>query len=191
MDEACPETVAVPAGTTACSDAQPHAEPYRKVFRRAAACGACGRQAVLALVSYVFVHTVPFTSYEPRHVAFLAGAHAVLASLVICLRRRCAARRLIKPKPDSSRVWVVKTAEDAAVDLLFWVFGFRVAEMGPPALTELVWCAMAIVTCAFVYVVYRDNDLLHQYQPFGEVGCDDAGHDSKAVEKVESNDQMV
>lgn len=191
MDEACAETVAVPASTSACSNAQQHAEPWdpdyhRKRLRTAAACGACVRLAVLASVSYVFVHTVPLTSHEPRQVAFFAGAHVVLAALVVCLRR-CAAS-----SHDGSGFWV-KATEDIAVDLLLWVFGFRVSQAGPPALSELVWCVMAIMLCVFIYVVYRDSDDRHQYQALGEVRCDDADDpgDSKAVEQVKSTDEMV
>nr|CAB3464139.1 unnamed protein product [Digitaria exilis] len=97
-------------------------------------CGACLRFATVALVGYSLATTAWRARHDPGDLAFVAGAGALLAALLACLRR---AERLTPESPAEERrrvqaaVWLISTVLSCA-------FAYRVAAIMPMAVAVLV-----------------------------------------------------
>ncbi|TVU26218.1 hypothetical protein EJB05_28755 [Eragrostis curvula] len=182
-----------------------------KLLRLAHAGGMCVRLAVLAVAAYGLVHAAHLAMSVERHaagreLALLAAGYAVLAALVVvlCLRREMRLKlfdypvareeamrlkQIIDYGPaggDERASWVKKAVKDVLVDLLVFVFFFRVAELVPPPVSVLVWGFMAIFTCACVYMLSFCDD--QHWRDKAALGGVDS---KKAVQKIRPADEKI
>ncbi|TVU17176.1 hypothetical protein EJB05_33201, partial [Eragrostis curvula] len=135
----------------------------------ATACRSCLRLVLLAFVAYSLVQTAYRVRDDPRELAFVVCAYALLGALFLCLRR---AERLTPESPTGERrrvlaaVWVLST-------VLSLSFAYRVAALMPPAVAVLVWCMTAAVVLAGLYMLVLCKD--QQYRGLDGVDSDRTG----------------
>ncbi|XP_062179552.1 uncharacterized protein LOC133884221 [Phragmites australis] len=189
----------IPAAAVACADARAeepkkpadlHAEsPEPADLEKAPPHGAlrglgiaCLRAALLALTTYSLAVTAWRARHEPRDLALVVGACAVLAALCLCLRR---AERITPASPAGERWWV-QLAVWALSTALSLAFAHRVAALMPPALAVVVWCMTSVVVLAGFYMLMLCKD--RQYQAQEDVDCCDA--DGMAFKKMSPADEL-
>ncbi|KAF8727007.1 hypothetical protein HU200_019501 [Digitaria exilis] len=147
------------------------------------ACAACLSVSAAVLVAYSFVATAWRARNDPGDLAFVAGAAALLAALLACLRR---AERLTPDSPAEERrrvqaaVWLLSTVLSCA-------FAYRVAAIMPMAVAVLVWCMTALVVLVGFCLLVLCKD--EQYQCLEEV--EDAGDAKLLKNKIKPNDELV
>jgi hypothetical protein len=155
---------------------------------------ACSRAAALALATYTFALTAWRARRDPGDLAFVAGAYAALAALLLCLRR---AERLAPPgtQPAAEErrrlhatVWALSAALSCA-------FAYRVSRLLPAALVGVVWCMTSfVVILGFIMLVLPDSEDQQWYGSADGVDCDSAaaGDEEPLLKKNRPiDDEMV
>ncbi|CAN6358743.1 unnamed protein product [Urochloa humidicola] len=147
--------------------------------------GHCLRVAAAVLVGYSFAVTAWRARHELQDLAFVAAVCALLAALLVCLRR---AERLAPDSPAGERRRV-KAAVWAFSAALSCAFAYRVAAIMPLALAVLVWCmtTFVVLTGLFLLVLSRDQQ---QYQAVHDSDSDPAG-DGRQLENINPADALV
>ncbi|CAN6349873.1 unnamed protein product [Urochloa humidicola] len=168
----------------AAEQPQPVTAPFPARLQRAF--GHCLRAAAAILVCYTFASTAWRVRHDPRELAFVAAASALLAALLACLRR---AERLTPASPAGEKrrvqaaVWAISAAVSCA-------FAYRVVAIMPPLLAALVWFMTAVVVLAGLFLLVLCRDQQQQYQALDDSNCDPAG-DGKHFEKINRADALV